>query len=398
MKIFIAATLCAASVAAAAPEPPVPSRAQLVAEANEKIGRVQKLIAKDKLGGLLLSRVADISWVTAGLADTHVVITSEEAAASLLFTADGGRYLVASNSESARLMGEDLAGLDFKLAGFRWYEDKGATDAKLAAIHKLAAGKPVATDLAYADLRVVDVKALEVPLTDTEIVKYRWLGHETADAVAAALAKVKPGMTEREIEAITSDELMRRKIRPTVLLVGADDRLFKIRHVVPTDETKVKSYAMINVCARRWGLVAALTRFVHFGPLPEGLAKKQKIVAEVAAKEWAALKDGETAKQLLTVAQKAFADAGMPDEWREHHQGGAIGYGERDWVMHPASTEKVYDREAFAFNPSVPGVKDEDTVLLVGGKLENLTPTPTLPTQKVTVGAKTFERPAIWVK
>ena len=369
----------------------LPTRAQLVSEANEKIARVQKRLQQDQLGAVVLSRTANVSWVTGGLADAHVVITSEEAGASLVLTADGGRYLVASTSESARLMGEDLQGLGFQLKGFHWFEDK-----KLGIVKALGGGKSVATDLALADLRVIDLHLLQVPLTDTEVQKYRWLGHHTADAVAAALARVKPGMTEREIEAITSDELMRRAIRPTVLLVGADDRLSKIRHVVPTDDTKVVRYAMINVCARRWGLVAAVTRFVHFGPLPSDLAKKAAIVARVAASEWAALEPGLPATELLAAARRAFAAAGLPDEWQQHHQGGAIGYGERDWLMSPTSKEHVADRQAFAFNPSVPGVKDEDTVLLVDGKLENLTPTPSLPTQKTEISGRSFERPAIW--
>ena len=371
----------------------LPTRAQLIGEANEKIARVQKLLHAEQLGAVLLSRNADISWVTGGLVDAHVLITSDEAGASLLITADGGRYLVASTSESARLMGEDLQGLGFQLKGFSWFEDK-----KLGIVKALGSGKPIATDLAFGGLRVIDLHLLEVPLTDTELQKYRWLGHNTADAVAAALARVKPGMTEREIEAMTSDELMKRKIRPTVLLVGADERLSKIRHVVPTDDTKVVRYAMINVCARRWGLVAAVTRFVHFGPLSPELAKKAVIVARVAATEWAALKAGLPATALFSTAQHAYAEAGMPDEWQQHHQGGAIGYGERDWLISATSKEHVADREAFAFNPSVPGVKDEDTVLLVDGKLENLTPTPTLPTQKIEISGRTFERPAIWVR
>lgn len=380
---------------------PLPDKTQLVAEVNEKVARVKKLLDEQKLGGLLLSSTHDIAWLTAGLTDGHVVITSEEASVSLLIMADGGRFAIASNSEAERTMSEDLAGLGFSLKTFRWFEDKGPRDQKRQLIDEVAAGRAIATDLPYGNLRVLDpisLHGLQVPLTASEITKYRWVGHNTADAVAAALARVKPGMSEREIETITSDELMKRRIRPTVLLVGTDERCSRIRHLVPTDDHMVRSYAMINVCARRFGLVAAVTRFVHFGPLPAELEKKNGIVARVAASEMAALKPGATAVSLLETAQRAYKAAGMPDEWQEHHQGGAIGYGERDWLVHPWAKERVVDREAFAFNPSVPGIKDEDTMLLLDGRLENLTPTPTLPSVTVDVAGQKLQRPHVWVR
>jgi len=45
-------------------------------------------------------------------------------------------------------------------------------------IREIARGRPIGTDLPYADLRVVgdQFAPLRYPLTDSEAKKYRWLG------------------------------------------------------------------------------------------------------------------------------------------------------------------------------------------------------------------------------
>ena len=62
-----------------------------------------------------------------------------------------------------------------------------------------------------------------------------------------------------------------------------------------------------------------------------------------------------------------------------HHQGGATGYAEREWVATPDGKEIVVNNQIFAWNPSIRGGKVEDTVLLRDGQIELLTPTPELP-------------------
>ena len=400
IRAFVLLMTMLGAIGSVAADEALPSRAALTAEVAEKLSRVQKLLAEKKLGGLLISKVRNFSWLSGGLGDNHIVITSEDGAASLLVLADGRKFLVASNSEAARLETEDLAGLGFQLAQFRWYEDKQSPDQKRKLIDSLAAGKTIATDTPYGNLPMADSAALhdlQTPLTNTELQKYRWLGKHTAEAVAAALARVKPGMSEREMEAIASDELLRRQIRPTVLLMGTDERIYKFRHAVPSDAV-VKRYAMVNVCARRWGLVIAVTRFVHFGPIPADLAHRLESAARVGATMAQALKPGVTAKALFDVAKAAYKSVGFPDEWQAHHQGGAIGYEERDFLIHPSATESVHDRQAFAFNPSIAGAKVEDTIVLIDGHVENLTATPTLPTLTVKVGGRSEMQPAIWVR
>jgi len=69
-----------------------------------------------------------------------------------------------------------------------------------------------------------------------------------------------------------------------------------------------------------------------------------------------------------------------------HHQGGATGYAEREWVARPGGHEKVLNHQAFAWNPSLQGAKAEDTAIVLDGRIEIITSTPELPTVTTVVG------------
>jgi antitoxin VapB len=157
-----------------------------------------------------------------------------------------------------------------------------------------------------------------------------------------------------------------------------DDRIFKYKHAVPRGK-RLKQYGMLNLCSRKWGLAISITRFIHFGPLPEELSARFNSAAHVNAALLNATRTGATSAELFKVAQAAYAEQGFPGEERFHHQGGPTGYGEREWIATPQGTEVVVNNQAFAWNPSIRGGKTEDTVILHDGVIENLTSTPELP-------------------
>jgi Xaa-Pro dipeptidase len=250
-----------------------------------------------------------------------------------------------------------------------WADDTNAAAAKLA-------GGPVGSDTPGAGLTPVNIYPLRAALSETEIARYRWLGTETAAATVEALNQVEPGLSEYDLEAITAAGL-RRGILPSVALYAVDERILSTS--TPSRAARLKQYAMLNLCSRKWGLVISITRFLHFGALPEELDLRFKAAAQVNAALLNATRVGATSAGLFKVAQAAYAAQGFPGEERFHHQGGPTGYGEREWVATPAGTEVVVNNQAFAWNPSIRGGKVEDTVLLRDGKIENLTPTPELP-------------------
>jgi antitoxin VapB len=89
----------------------------------------------------------------------------------------------------------------------------------------------------------------------------------------------------------------------------------------------------------------------------------------------AATKPGASGSDLYAVASRAYRDAGFPGEEHLHHQGGAAGYRTRDWVAHPACTERMQKNQAFAWNPSITGSKVEETCITSDDGIEMLTTT-----------------------
>ena len=180
------------------------------------------------------------------------------------------------------------------------------------------------------------------------------------------------------MEGQVAEALLCRGILPSVYLMAADDRILKYKHAVARGK-KLDKYGMVNLCARKWGLTVSITRFAHFGPLPSELDERFHAAAQVNAALLDASRVGATSAELFRVAADAYAHEGFAGDEQTHHQGGATGYWEREWVATPDGNEKVVNDQAFAWNPSVRGGKVEDTVLVHDGKIELLTPTPDLP-------------------
>ncbi len=349
------------------------SKEALQAETAEKKTRLQKLFDDEGLSAVWLRRSENIAWATGGRVDARVLIPSESWTASLLLTRDGRKFYFAPKNEGPRLAEEEFAGLDFEPILSPWYD----SDCVVAA-QKIVGGVEIGTDIPEPGLISVKLAPLRASLTEAEIARYRWLGRKTADVTAAVLQELEPGITEYEMEALVADGLLVEGILPSVLLMAVDDRIRSYKHAVARGRT-LKSYGMLNLCSRKWGLAISITRFVHFGELPEDLAGYFASTARVNAALLDATRAGVSSADLFHTVQKAYVAEGLPGEEEFHHQGGATGYGEREWLATPGGREVVLNHQAFAWNPSIRGGKVEDTVLLRDGVIESLTETPELP-------------------
>jgi antitoxin VapB len=342
-------------------------------ELEEKRRRLHRLMGEQGLDALVIARNENIAWATAGSVDVRVGVLREVGAASLLLTREGGAFYLTTNNEAARLADEEFAGLGYEPVVLPWY----ANDVQ-ASIAKIAGAGRVAGDLPMGANEPIPLQKLRWELTDHEVERYRWLGQHVAEVGSAVLRSLQPGMNERTLQAMVAERLIARGVTPSVYLTAVDGRALDYCHAVPRAGV-LKHLGMVGFCARRWGLSVSMTRFVHFGAMPEELEERFAVVAQVNARLMAATREGATSDGLFAVAAQAYADLGWAGQERTHHQGGATGYVERDWVARPGGDEKVGACQAFAWNPNLRGAKVEDTLIARVGEVEVLTATPGLP-------------------
>ncbi len=361
-------------------------------EIHLKQQQLVRLAEERKVDGLLLRRHENVSWATGGQVDMRVAIPMETGAAAVFVRKDGKSFYLTTNNEAPRLAAEEFAGLPFEAVVLPWH---AGDFAKAAA--ELATGGKIGSDTHGGDHAPIDLAGLRSQLQSSEIERYRWLGASTARVVEEVVHHLEPGISEEEMSALTASLLIQRAILPSVLLMAVDDRIRKYKHALPRG-ARLERFGMVNLCARKWGLVVSITRFVHFGSMPPELADGFTAAAKVNAALQHATRAGATSAQLFAVAKQAYAAAGVAGAEELHHQGGATGYGEREWVATPAGAEVVVDRQAFAWNPSAQGGKVEDTTLLQDGKIEVLTPTTGLPQVETAVEGESYGTTGVLIR
>jgi antitoxin VapB len=182
--------------------------------------------------------------------------------------------------------------------------------------------------------------------------------------MAGALDALEPGATEDHLAA---DLLARLPgLRAPVVLVAADERIERYRHPLPVG-APIRRRVMLVLVAERWGLNVAITRFRELEPPSDGLRARIGAVEEVEQAFHEATRAGATLGDVFAAGQRAYAAAGYPEEWRDHHQGGTIAYQGRETIATPDDATPIVAGMAFAWNPSIRGAKAEDTFVLEPG-------------------------------
>jgi len=329
-------------------------------ERDIKHQRVRDYLQEHNLDGVLLSRRCNFSWYTCGA--HNVVCLACDVGNSLLLVGRDRAWVITNNIEAERLAGEELAESGIEVVSFEYADpsDRKRIFQRLLDGRRLAVDAPV--DGVNARLLGRGFDRLRWSLTDGEIERYRRLCDDVVVSLESVARAAEPGQTENGLAGLAAWELWRRGCTPWLLLVGADDRVVRFRHPLPTDR-RVEGYFMLITCAERDGLIAACSRLAAFGSLPEGLAEKHRAVATVAAALISATRPGASLGDIFAIAQESYAATGFEGEWRRHHQGGSCGYLPREVKAAPGETIVAMDRQAFAWNPSIAGTKSEDTIL-----------------------------------
>ena len=355
------------------------------------------MLAAENAGGVLLNAQHNFAWLTGGKSNA-INKSAENGACFLLVRGDGKRYVLANNIEMPRLLSEEISADDYEPIEFSWQAEKASGDFIIEkAVSLLGENKNLASDLSL-NARVKPSENLiarcRYELTRTEIERYRALGKDASRAVSDLIKTINAGETEIEIARKTRNELARFNIDAVVTLVGADERIERYRHPVPTSNIWRKSL-LVAVCAKRAGLIVNLSRIVSIGAISDELQRRTEAAAHVFAALLDRTRIGAAGAELYQTAANAYREKNYESEINQHHQGGATGYKTRDWVVHPQSSETVFHNQAFAWNPSITGTKVEETALVSGDGVEIITESADFPAITVQIGARAYSAPGI---
>lgn len=320
---------------------------------NEKL---RDLMQERGLGALLLRRPANFAWYTGG-ADNRVDRGDPLGVASILLTPESS-YVLTDNIEAPRMRAEQTPGLE--VVEHPWHGGQVALleelvgGTRMGADFELEGGPDVSSEV--ASLRsVLDHEAVE---------SYRRLGADAVLAVAEASASLTPETDEVDAAAELAAACRRRGMFSPVLLAASEERLALYRHPIPRGGP-LGGRSMLVVCAERGGLFANLTRIIDFREPDPETARRQEACAEILRRmREEATRPGRTLADAFEDCRRFYAEAGFPDGWRYHHQGGTTGYASRETVATPDAHQEIRTGQAFAWNPSLEAAKTEETFVL----------------------------------
>lgn len=349
---------------------PMPDRNE---EVREKLAQMRRWLLPAQAGAIRLRGVDWFSWGTAGGADI-VLQTAEAGVAELLVTAQHA-YVLTDEIEAQRLQDEEVP------AGWEWHVNPWAEpELRERFVVELAAGATVISDRPAGEEQILPpvCRAERMILSASEQQRYREVGQLAATAMSEVMLAARPGWSELDLAGAGAEALWGRGLHPALTLAAGARRLPKYRHPTPS-AAQLGKEAMLVFCARGFGLVASLTRFVEFAPCSAQQRKQQASLRAIESAGLQACRAGQPLSDAYHAFEQAYRNEGFPHAIREHHQGGIAGYLAREVIATPTSQQLLGDGMALAFNPSLPGVKIEDTFLLRDGHLENLTLDPAWP-------------------
>jgi Xaa-Pro aminopeptidase len=308
------------------------------------------------VGALLLSSPANFAWYTGG-ADNRVDHGDPVGVASVLLTGEGS-FILTNNIEAPRMREEQTPGME--VVEHPWHKEPGDL------LRELAGGASLGTDVpsVFGQDLSAEISPLRYVLDEDAIETYRRLGEDTSLAVSEAAESLSPETGELEAAASLAAACVERGIFVPVLLAASGERLVRYRHPVPHGGPLGKQ-AMLVACAERGGLFASVTRMIYFQEPDPQTTGRQEACGEVLRRmREEATRPGHTLAQAFEDCRSFYAEAGFPEGWRDHHQGGMAGYASREIIATPTTHQEIREGQAFAWNPSLVGAKAEETFVL----------------------------------
>lgn len=352
-------------------------------EISTKLQRVRQVLAETETAAVRLRGTDWFAWATAGGSNT-VLLAAETGVAEVLVTATDA-WILTDEIEAQRLQDEQLP--QAENSPYHWFVQPWADDSQRSNfIRDVTNGGKILSDRPSHPLESPLPTSLIEPrrvLLSSEIDRYRQVGRLATEAMTEVLTQAQPTWTEYQLAGAGAEALWASGLEPILTLAAGDRRLPLYRHPLPSREPLGRQ-AMLVFCARKYGLVVSLTRFVFFQLMSEQDKKLHDTIADI---ESTVLNQSRLETPLNLIYQAlaaAYEQHGYPHAIREHHQGGTAGYAAREMIATPETHDRLAAQMILAWNPSIPGAKIEDTfVLRSDDSLENLSLDPNFPSVEI---------------
>jgi Xaa-Pro dipeptidase len=360
------------------------------ADLETKQARIAALLQELGCEGLLVLEPENFIWLSSGAVARGVLNPAELPA--LYFSADQ-RWVLCSNVDSQRLFDEEIDGLGFQLKEWPWQWGREQLMADLCHGRNVVCDRPVYNCKSVAPR----LQQMRRALSPYESACYRALGAIVSHALEATCRTMSPGETEREIAGQLSHRLLHRGAYALNIEVAADGRSRLYRHCGFTS-TPVRSYCVMSLTARKYGLCATASRSVCFGQ-PDATFRKEydaacKVSATYVASTWP---DG-VPRQILTTARRVFQVTGFEHEWRLAPQGFLTGRVPVEQNLLPHSDELLQADWPITWRPTVGAALSCDTFVVSEQGPRLVTPTELWPLKRIRIQGAEFFRPDLLLR
>jgi len=340
--------------------------------------------------GLLVLAPENFGWLTAGGAARGVI---DNDAMPALFFMPEGRWVLCSNVDTQRLFDEEVDGMGFQLKEWNWHQGRAGL------LADVCQGRKVASDLPWGDCEVVGPRLLAARLrmTSYESACYRALGLIVSHALEATGRTITVGESEREVAVQLAHRLIHRGATPTMITVAADGRSRAYRQGSFT-ATSIRSYAVLTVAARKYGLCARASRSICFGQ-PDPLFRKEhdaacKVSATYVASSW----PDAAPRQILASGQRIYQLTGAEYDWYQCPQGQVTGRSPVEIELTPDHEGLLQANWAIAWHASVGAAVSCDTFLIADDGPRAMTAAENWPLKRIKIQGAEFVRPDLLIR
>lgn len=348
---------------------------------------VAALLQELSCEGLLVSEPENVAWLTSGAAARGVI---DPASAPCLFFTRDQRWVLCGNVDSQRLFDEEVDGLGFLLKEWPWHWGREQL------LADLCHGRKLSSDLRRTDTDCVgeQLRRKRRTLDSYDQACYAALGEIVAHALEACCRTMTQGESEREVAGQMSHRLLHRGAQPLVISVAADGRSRLYRQPGFTAAC-IEQSCVLSVTVRKYGLCAAASRSVSFGPPDDAFRREHDAATKVSAGYIAATWPDAVPREVLLTGRRIYQVCDFEHEWQLAPQGYITGRAPVELALSPKTEDLFEPGWAVTWRASAGAALSCDTYVVTDEGPRPITAVEAWPQRRIRIQGADFLRPDI---